>query len=327
MNLPLKISIIIFSITFSCTVETINAAYDGDTQFDPVDELKVETVGETVEAPPVQRTRKRRKKAVDSLFRYTYDISVINDDNIRLAQNDLDIRSDLVTSMALQAKGTLELDKFSILDFGTRATYNKFKTFDTLDSLDFDINARFRFGFNAGFTAPTYFVGGSIGGTEFTETEMRDSNHISLSAGLNKWITNTISMNLGWGYRKHESKSRAYDTSQNSLFVNLDTNLSSTSLVYTTITYATGDIVSSATPTLDIINAADVIEPDDAFGGIGLNQFAYRIDTDTIIFTFGYNKIITQGLSLDVSARFVESTASSIGYDRTLLTAGLLGRF
>ena len=162
------------------------------------------------------------------------------------------------------------------------------------------------------------------------DTEARDATFVRLSADLNRWITNTINMTTGVDLNARESKSEVFDTSDARIFINFDTNFSNNDLVYTTLTYISGDTVSSATPTLGIINVADAIEPDDAFGGIDTNQFAYRLEANTVVVTLGYNRILTRDVSLDLSARYVESEAKDdddIMYDRTIIRASLLGRF
>jgi len=282
-----------------------------------------------VQAEPIPRRRKRRSRERRPLLRYSYDISVAADDNIRLAQNDLDIRSDLLTSATIKAKGGMALDKFSNWSYGARVTYNSFDTFDTLNNIDFDINTRFSFSFTSGFSAPIYSVGVKLGGSEF-DTVMRDSTYISLSADLNKQLTTTINMSTGWRYKQQESKSKVFDISENRIFVNFDTNFSKKDLVYITLSYIAGDVVSSATPSVGIINAAEAVEADDAFGGIAFNQFAYRLEANTFVFTVGYNRPLTRGLSVDFSAQFVDTQStedSAIGYERSILTASLLGRF
>jgi len=279
--------------------------------------------------PKAAKRKKKAKKPEKPLFRYSYDISLIDDDNVRNAQNDEDIRSDLILSTKVTARGGKSLDSFSILNYGGSATYNKFDTFDTLDNFDFEVNTRYRFALSSGFTSPIYSLGAKIGGRDF-DTEMRDATYVSLTADLNKWLTNTINMTTGVVLNAQESKSEVFDTSDARIFLNIDTNFSSKDLVYTTFSYITGDTVSSSSPTLDIINAADAIEPDDAFGGIAANQFAYRIDADTVVLSVGYNRILTPDLSFDLSAMYVESEAKdddSISYDRTILRASLLGRF
>ena len=289
-----------------------------------------EQVVEVAAAAPLPKAKKKKpRKPKRPLFRYSYDLAAINDSNVRLAQNEIDIRNDAIFSATLNARGGIPLDSFTIWNYGASATYNSFSTFDGLNNIDFNFNTKYRFALASGFTSPIYSLGLKIGGVEY-DTEMRDATVMSLSADLNKWITNTINMTAGWAFKTQESKSEAYDTSENRLFVNFDTNFSKTDLVYTTLTYITGDVVSSASPTLAIINAADAIEPDDAFGGITTNQFAYRLDAETFVITLGYNKILNQSLSIDVSARIVDTVSSvdsDIGYERTLLRASLLGRF
>lgn len=278
---------------------------------------------------PKARPRKKRRQQAAPPIRYSYDVAIVDDDNVRLAQNDEDIRSDLILSGTVKARGGKSLDSFSIWNYGASATYNLHDTFGELDNTEIEINTRYRFALASGFSAPIYALSAKLGGLEY-DSEMRDSTVLSLSAELNKWLTNTINMTAGIGLKQRESVSEVYDLSETRLFVNLDTNLSKTDLIYTTLTYITGDTVSSATPSLDIINAADAIEPDDAFGGIDANQFAYRIEADTVVLTVGYNRIFTPDISFDLSARLVRSEAEaddSIYYERTILRASLLGRF
>jgi len=290
-------------------------------------ELKREE--ELAALPPEPKARVTKKKPKRPLFRYSYELAVANDDNIRNAQNDIDIRADRIVSASIKVRGGKSLSSFSLWNFGGSATYNAFKTFDTLNNVDFEINTRYRFALSSGFGSPIYSLGVRLGGLEY-DTEMRDSTVLSLSADLTKWVTNTINMTTGWSYKLRESKSEVFDTTNNRLFINFDTNFSKTSLLYTTFAVVLGDSVSSGSPTLDIISVADAIEPDDAFGGVSTRQFAYRIDATTLVFTLGYNKIMTRSLSLDFSARFVDTEAkqnSAIGYQRTILRASLLGRF
>ena len=196
-----------------------------------------------------------------------------------------------------------------------------------MNSFNYNASARYRFALASGFTSPIYSIGAKIGGIE-SDREMRDSTVFSIAASLNKWLTDTINLTAGLDFKARESRSEVFDTSESRVFANFDINLSKIDLVYTTYTFIAGDTVSSATPSLDIINAADAIEPDDAFGGIETNQFAYRLDADTQVLTVGYNRILNRDISIDFSARFVDTEASGgIGYDRTIVRASLLGRF
>lgn len=280
------------------------------------------------EPKPPKRQKKSESEA--SVFRFSYDISAIHDDNVRLARDDDDIREDNILSATIKATAGKSLDGFSILNYGGSVTYDKYETFDTLDNVEFEGNVRYRFALSSGFTAPIYSLRARIGGVEFVDSEMRDSTLYSLSAELNKWLTTTVNMTAGIGYNGRDSVSEVFDLEEVRAFVNFDTNFTKTDLVYTTFTFISGDTVSSSTPTLDIINVSDAIEPDDAFGGIDANQFAYRIDSNTAVITLGYNRIMTRDISLDFSVRYVDSEArddDDIYYERTIYRASLLGRF
>lgn len=92
--------------------------------------------------------------------------------------------------------------------------------------------------------------------------------------------------------------------------------------------YQTGDTFSSASPSLRIVQAAEVIEPDDAFGGTDANQFAYRIDARTRIVTAGVNWRLARDLAVDAQLQSV-SVDADFGnqYDRIIAVIGLLKRF
>ncbi len=260
-------------------------------------------------------------------FRYSYDVSIANDDNIRRAQNESDIRGDLVSSFTLNARAARPLSGSSLLLYGGSITYQHFDVFDELDNLKFLGNTKYRFSNSVGFTAPSYTFGLKIGGIE-SESEMRDSTLFSISADMNKWLTTTINMTTGVGYKLRESKSKVFDTREARAFINLDVDISRVAVIYGTYTYLTGDIVSSATPSLQFINWSDAIEPDDAFGGVVFNQFAYRLDADTNVITLGYNRILTRSASVDFSYQFVDTEAvGGIYYEREIIRASLLGRF
>ena len=282
---------------------------------------------ETTEEPAVDHKAMGHSKSANPLFRYSYDLSIAEDDNIRRAQNEVDIRADLVTSFTLNAKGGVSIDKLSLLNFGASATYEAYDTFSDLNNLNFNLNARYRFAFSSGFTSAIYALGIKLGGIE-SELEMRDSTWFSVAFEMNKRLTSTINTTIGLNFKKREATSEVFDTTENHFFINMDVELSKKTLIYGTYTLITGDIVSSGTPTLQFINLSDAVEPDDAFGGVTFNQFAYRLDAETNVITLGYNRVMTPSMSVDISYRFVDTEAvGAIYYERQILRASLLGRF
>jgi hypothetical protein len=291
--------------------------------------VKDQQIAQTNLPEPEPAESKKESTFGQHMFQFSGEISVIDDDNVRSSQNNDDILDDTIVSAAIKVKGEKAIDSLTTWDYGGSLTYNSYDTYDDLNNYEFEVNTHYRFALTSGLAAPIYSLGVGIGGID-SDSEMRDSTVYSLSADLNKWISTIFNMTAGLGYRKRESESEVFDTSESHIFVNFDAVLSRADLVYTTLTLMTGDSVSGATPTLAIVNVADKIEPDDAFGGVAENQFAYRIDADSVVVALGYNRILTQGLSFDVSARYIYSEARDdrdISYERTILKASLVGSF
>ena len=217
-----------------------------------------------------------------------------------------------------------------MLILGAKADLEKYSEFEELDNVIFTGSAKYRFSFGSKFSSPTYSLNLSLGGID-SESEMRSGDIATLSMDMNKWLTTTINMTLRLSSKKIESQSKVFDTTENQFMLNFDVDLSPRQLVYVTYHFIDGDIVSSATPKLATINVAQAIEPDDAFGGLVTNQFAYRIDAQSNVFTLGYNVALGKSLSFDFSYRFIDSEStidpSNVYYERTMVRASILGRF
>ena len=106
----------------SAPVATVEVSEIGETEIETIkQELEQEEqqikLAETAIIPepepkkPVKK-RKPRKKPERPLFRYSYEISTAFDDNIRRAQNNDDIREDVVTNATLKARGGIPIDSF-----------------------------------------------------------------------------------------------------------------------------------------------------------------------------------------------------------------------
>jgi hypothetical protein len=159
---------------------------------------------------------------------------------------------------------------------------------------------------------------------------MRDADFVGVGFEASTQVTDRLFLVGGVKSSQRESRSRVFDTRENQFFINADLSLSRRNVAYLTYSLIKGDLVSTATPRLVFINAAEVIEADDAFGGQAFDQFAYRLDATTHVVTLGFNRAIKRGLTFDVSWRFVTSEAdeeSRIEYDRNIVRGGLIGRF
>ena len=156
------------------------------------------------------------------------------------------------------------------------------------------------------------------------------ANNLMFGFDINKWLTTTMHMSSALTFKLQESQSQVFDTEESQFMFNIDVDLTPRQLMYFTYHFIAGDIVSSATPKLATINIAQAIQPDDAFGGIETNQFAYRIEAQSHVITLGYNAALSRSLSFDLSYRFIDSEANDsdqVYYDRSIVRASVLGRF
>src|SRR5690606_27916984 len=94
------------------------------------------------------------------------------------------------------------------------------------------------------------------------ETDVRDSNISDFGFRVTKRITNRITTTGGVTYTERSARGEVFDLEQIRYFINLDYSLTSRVALYTTYNHIDGDVFSTATPTIQIINWADAIEPD-----------------------------------------------------------------
>ncbi len=272
---------------------------------------------------------KKKPKKKEMLLTYSYDISSSYDDNLRLAQYKRDIRDDVILHGIFKIDTFLRAGNFSKLKLGVSIQHNKHSTFTLLDNTQYSLNTRYIFSTGSSYSSSLHILKLDIGGIE-SSSEMRKANILKIGYDINKRISNKIVLTTGLQFQQNDSQSKVFDTDKISAFINFDFGLTRRHLIYSTYHFISGDVVSSSTPSLKVVNAATEIEADDAFGGSNLNQFAYKIESKSQVITLGYNYFKSRKLSFDISARFISSKSnenSSIYYDRTIIRAGILGRF
>lgn len=274
-------------------------------------------------------TKQKKSPKKRNSFLISYDISSSYDDNLRLAQNESDIRDDVIYHGIFKVSKSIRFGSLSKFKFGLSLEHNAHSTFSLLDNTKYNFNSLYLFSTDSSYSAPLYILKLDIGGIE-SESEMRKANTIKFAFNINKRISNKIVLTSGIQVQSNDSQSRVFDTKKMSIFVNADFSIDRRNLIYTTYHFIDGDIVSSSTPSLDVVDAASEIEADDAFGGTSSNQFAYKIDSTSHVFSLGFNHFTSRALSFDVSARYVMSESnenSSLSYERLIIRAGILGRF
>jgi hypothetical protein len=256
-----------------------------------------------------------------------YETTVFTDDNIGRAQADADIQDDIVFVGKADANYTWELSPSRALTAAGFVQIEEFTDYDGLSNTQYGATLDYRFQTRAGFTAPIYsiFVGLSEG--DF-ETDIRDGDTIDFGFRITRRLTDRITGTAGATLTDRKARGEVFDLERTRYFLNADYRINAKWSAYMTYNYIDGDVFSSATPTLPILNWADAIEPDNAFGGLANNKLVYRLDAVTTIVRLGVNLGIDHTNALDISIDDLHSNAAGPNeYDRFSAAVTFLHRF
>jgi len=257
-------------------------------------------------------------------FSVNADLGVASDDNINKAQSDDDILEDRFVNGSAGVSYKQDLSFRSLLLYRGSFAFERYEEFDGLSNISLTAAIDYKIQFARGFRAAGYTLTGFLQEHDF-DSDMRDSTTFGVQGTVAKRLTDRIASTFGLGYKARESESDVFDTQNARIFANLDWVLTDHFVSYGTLQLIAGDVVSSARPTLDIINKADAIEPDDAFGGLETGYLAYRLDANTAVLTLGLNYGINSSNSFDASAELTDSDAGDgIEYYRTVFRVSYL---
>lgn len=256
------------------------------------------------------------------------ETSVIHDNNIGKSQWENDIEEDMFFSGAAQASYTMSLGFSQALTFTGEARVEEFQDFDGLSNTQVGGTVDYRFQTRSGFTAPIYSIFIRAIQADF-ETDIRDSNIFDLGFSATRRLTSRITGTLGvTATQRDADQGEVFNLERTRYFGNLDWTLSQSVAVYGTYSFIDGDVFSTATPRLSIINWAEAIEPDNAFGGIANNKAVYRLDAETQILRLGMNIGLNSKSAIDISVdRLNSDAAGPIEYNLTTVAASFFYRF
>ena len=255
--------------------------------------------------------------------------SYISDNNVSKSQENDDIEKDTSFNGSASASYTKGLSPLTAFTFTGTAQVEEFAEFEGLSNTQVSFTTDFRFQTRSSFTAPIYSVFVRAIQADF-ETDIRDSSIVEFGFSATRRITDRITGTLGATVTEREAdEGEVFNLDRTRYFANVDWTLSRRVAVYSTLNYIDGDVFSTATAdSLDILNWAEAIEPDNAFGGVANNKFVYRLDAKTTILRLGANVGVNSNLALDFSVDILESDAvGPIEYDLTSIVASVFYRF
>jgi hypothetical protein len=261
---------------------------------------------------------------------YNAEILYAQDDNVNRSADPAGALDSTFVSGSFNLNLSHILNPASSIRLFTRAKYDAYQETDGLNQAEITIGTQYQHKPSAGFNKPTLLLDASMGITD-SETDIRDSTVFNLGMSIANHWTTKLSTHLGLNTRLRESDSRVFDNRDLRFFINADLSFGNRSTTYCTLSYITGETVSTidlnsiSDETLRVIDLADQIEFDPAFGD---NQIAYRVDADTTTATLGYNIVIATRQSMDVSARTIRSRINSnTDYETTQLMLSYMVNF
>ena len=189
------------------------------------------------------------------------DVTVRYDDNVTRAQYERDKEEDSTISALAQIDYLEQLNETSGLIFSASVEGEKFTDFDELDNVNLKLAANYKWHLGYGFYSPRLAFNATYNNRSFVN-EQRTGDGFSFGADFTRRFTETLLITVGARIRSYDADSDVFSVDDTSVFVNTDWQLSPRWAAYGTLRLLTGDVVSTAEPTLDIINASDEIEPD-----------------------------------------------------------------
>lgn len=256
------------------------------------------------------------------------DLTTFYDSNVTLAEKDNDIAEDGGIEASVTWSRISESLQGRSFGWSIGLEGAKFSDFEDLDRVELETGMKYTVQFERGFTAPVYEFSANAKLID-SVSDLRDGWQIGAGALMTRRMTERLVGRIGGRLIRREADDfDAFDNERINLFANGDLRISSRNVVYGTYIVSSGDVVSTAQPTLKIINAAEVIEPDDAFGGLQSNRFAYRLDAVAHIVTIGWNRSLGPDRSLDVSIQGLAAFADGDNdYERGAARLSYLHRF
>ena len=256
------------------------------------------------------------------------DVTWLYNDNVTRAQRDVDIADDTAVEGGLSLSWSTPGLTGQSFAFAMSGKAVKFNRFDGLDHAELAFEGAYRVQFARGFFAPVYELSFKAAKLEH-EAALREGYQFEFGAMATKRLTDRLTGRTGLRLtRRGAEEGAVFDIERGNLFVNVDWRVTGGSLAYITWIGSRGDVVSTAQPTFPIVDNAEAIEPDTAFGGAEANRFAYRLDADVHILTLGVNISLGPATSLDLSVEGLTADAvADIEYQRGIGRISLLHRF
>lgn len=261
-------------------------------------------------------------------FSSSLSVGLTHDDNITNAKRNFDIQSDQILSLSATGTYTYTINGRSNLIFGGTLQHEHYLDFDKLSNNELSFQATYQIQPQRQFTSPWYIVSVRTGLIEY-DSDFRDGDYMEFSLGMGKRLTDKTSLNIGYVTFSSSADSSYHEADYDRLYCSLDFKLDQRNTLYTTLSYYTGDIISTSfyDGSSYAYNLTGLSHTgDDAYSAN--SPWTYKLDADTYSLGIGDNFALSSHQAIDAEIKFYQSDASyGFTYDRMIITLFYLHRF
>lgn len=233
------------------------------------------------------------------------DFGFMYDDNVTRAKESADKLGDRAFSANLSKVFIFPVTEHARTLLTGSLGGEKFDHYSGLSHASGGVQGEYQYRSSAEFGTPTFAVFAKTSAEQY-ESVLRDGYRYSGGVSVREPVTDRIRLFGALAHNVRKGKSAVFDTTDNSARMNLDYAATPAGTMYLGGELRRGDIVSTGTPSLQILDTAKVFVQDDAYPGGDL--FSYRFDARTVLTTLGYNIGFGPRDSIDFSWRRVKST-------------------
>ena len=259
-------------------------------------------------------------------LKFSTELGAGYDSNVGNAQRSVDVRASGFANVQASAEYTHRFSLYSALALKLSALAEQQQE-QGFSQQRGGVMLRFSFRSAGGFFTPAFSTWLSASAIA-AESDIREGLEYRAGFAIIEQLTTQLSGRFSLGATQREAESRVFDLKSVSASLNLDWAASPVDTLYGGYQFQDGDLVSSGTPTFDVVRAAEEIEADDALGGFAANQFAYRLEAQTHVLSAGFNHRFNRRYAFDAQMQYVRSDARyGNRYERVIAALSLLARF
>jgi len=236
---------------------------------------------------------------------YRVEASAAYDNNIARSRGPGNVLSDHIYNVNAAASFVQPLTENARVRAVGTAGYEAFSRYSRLSRFFLSAEGELQYRPSADFAAPTLSLFGRAA-VDFYDSTLRDGYRYTLEGRVLQPLTDLVDLFAALGYNVRDGKSKVFDLQDWSARMNVDYAVAQKSTLYLGLEYRRGQSVSSALPELAFVDIAQAIVRDDAFDD---GRGAYRLRAKTGIVTLGFSHALKEDHSLDLSLRWVQSTA------------------